>query len=120
MSNYFLYVFTCPVCRKKSNGFCLNPACIEAMRPLPTLYARRERTTDSATFDMLKIGNDAERERFLRLRGHMDVQLYYDAACTIKAARYPWHYTKPTRRQKTVTHNCARYNLVWVEENPAG
>lgn len=42
MSNYLQTarpVFTCPVCRTKSNGFCLKPACIKAQQP-PQLWVR--------------------------------------------------------------------------------
>jgi hypothetical protein len=81
-----------------------------------TLYARRETPNDSDTAAMLRAIGPKEAAKFARSQNR-DVQLYKDAACTIKAARYPWHYSsKPTRRNKWVNHNCARYRLVWVEE----
>jgi hypothetical protein len=84
---------------------------------MPTLYARREPTTDSTTRDMLKSSPARDRDAFKQ--SHRDVQLYSDAACTQRAARYPWHYSnKPTRRNRYVIHNCFRYNLVWVREQP--
>ena len=83
-----------------------------------TLYARHERTTDSATADMFRNAPQRESvmEKWHTERCHQDVQLYYDSACTKKAGRIPWHYTKPTRRNKYQMLNCARYRLVWVEE----
>ena len=43
------------------------------------------------------------------------MQLYADADCTRPVARFPWHYSnKPTRRNRYVTVNCARYALAWA------
>lgn len=76
------------------------------------LYARRERTTDEATFAMLKVsGNQPVYPRMA------DVVLYGDRACTHPVARHPWHHSnKPQKRHRTVMHNCARYPLVWCAD----
>ncbi len=75
-----------------------------------TLYARRENTTDSTTLDMLRSNSKWVVGK--------DVQLYYDDKATRPAARYPWYYSnKPTRRNRYVMHNCARYRLVWLDKD---
>jgi hypothetical protein len=43
-----------------------------------------------------------------------DVQLYYDQETTKPAVRCPWHYKKPTRRNKRVCVNCGNYDLMWL------
>jgi len=61
---------------------------------LLTLYARREPTTD-----VVSVAHGCANR--------MDVVLYRDIARTQLVARYGWHLsTKPTKRQKTVMHNC--------------
>jgi hypothetical protein len=63
---------------------------------MPTLYARREPTAEPDG------------------RG-TDVQLYRDAACTDKVARFPGHYRScPDKRYKSVMVNCARFKLRWL------
>ena len=70
------------------------------------LYARKEVTTDPVLSQYGKI--DPKR--------HLDVALYHDPECTLKAGTHPWHHaSKPTRRNKTAMLNCNRYDLAWVE-----
>lgn len=43
-----------------------------------------------------------------------DVVIFKDEDCTVQYAVFPAHYaTKPTRRNKWITLNCACYRLVW-------
>ena len=72
------------------------------------LYARKERTTCPHTLAQPAVLASAQR----------DVVIYRDAAATIPAGRYPWHYTasKPTRRNRWINHNCARYRLEWLPD----
>ena len=73
-----------------------------------TLYARKERTTDPQALKQPAPLAPPQR----------DVVLYRDAAATIPVGRYPWHYTasKPTRRNRWINHNCARYRLGWLPD----
>lgn len=68
-----------------------------------TLYARREPTTDSFV-------------NSIGVKGKKDLVLYEDQDCTKPASRYPWHYSRPTRANKRVMHNCAQYNLEWLPD----
>lgn len=70
---------------------------------LHTLYARREPTTDSFA---IAIG----------VKGKKDLVLYEDKNCTKPASRYPWGYSRPTRAQKRVNHNCFPHNLEWLPD----
>lgn len=70
-----------------------------------TLYARYEPTTDWLT---LKYCDEP-----LSARTH-DLALYHDADCTKPAGRYPWHVSRPDRRNRYVMHNCSRYHLEFV------
>lgn len=64
-----------------------------------TLYARYEATSDG-------IEN--------LLKGKQDVALYSDEACIQIKARIPWYAgNKPSRKDKTIVLNSARYLLVW-------
>jgi hypothetical protein len=67
-------------------------------------YARREVTTDDT---ILKYDPAPARRK-------CDVVVYADLGCTEPVARFPWHQTKPTRRQKRITLNSAAYPLVWL------
>lgn len=43
-----------------------------------------------------------------------DVVLYLDRERTKPCARYPWYLSNtPSRRHRTVMHNCFRFQLVW-------
>ena len=72
-----------------------------------TVYARLEKTTDSTT---LQYAPERTKEK-----GWHDVCIYGDANCTQFMGRFPHYYSnKPTRRNKYVTLNCCRYNLIWI------
>jgi hypothetical protein len=90
-----------------------------------TLYARRERTTDDLALrhglgpkmSSPPAGKTQQQLISMGYFGKLDVVLYHDQACTYLAARHPWYFsTKPTRRSKTVMHNCFRYLLVWLSD----
>jgi hypothetical protein len=68
-----------------------------------TLFARREPTTDSFA---ISVG----------AKSKLDLVLYEDKDCTKAASRYPWFYSRPTRANKRVMHNCTRYNLEWLPD----
>ena len=78
---------------------------------MPTVYARLEPTTDSATAAMIR-----SNPRWANPQRHRDVVIYHDKGCRRFYCRFPWHYdqSKPTRRNKYVTVNCYRYALVWL------
>jgi hypothetical protein len=79
-----------------------------------TLYARHE-PVDASDWPDFVAAFDTKAQ--LELAGKRDVQLYHDQEATQPAARYPWHYSnKPDRRFQHVTHNCARYALVWLPD----
>lgn len=68
------------------------------------LYLRREPTTDA---ELLRLCPGTTRR---------DVVAYADAACTIRKARWPWHYrSKPDKRFKRVTLNCYQWQAVWLD-----
>lgn len=73
-----------------------------------TMYARKERTICKTTLAQPAPLAPSQR----------DVVLYHDAAATVPAGRYPWDYTasKPTRRNRWINHNCARYRLEWLPD----
>jgi hypothetical protein len=77
---------------------------------IPTVYARREVTTDSATKDMLKAqGRPGGITRFF------DVQIYHDKAGKRPFGRFVLASSnRPTRRNKYVALNCFRYRLEWI------
>ena len=68
------------------------------------LYLRREPTTDH-----LLIERNATA-------GALDVVAYRDPACTRRAARWPWHFRRPDRRNRYVTFNCYRWRAVWLPD----
>ncbi len=74
-----------------------------------TVYARLEPTDDSVL-----LAEKKARPALRLTRRHCDVQVYRDDKATERFARIPWHYTKPTKRQKTITLNCVRWKLVWL------
>lgn len=46
-----------------------------------------------------------------------DVQVYRDRAAKKPFARFAWYSsTKPTRRNKYVTLNCYKWELVWLAD----
>lgn len=61
-----------------------------------TLYARQEQTR-------CKIAPE-----------RMDTVIYRDKECTDQKARWAWHVSGRPVSRKSVTLNCARYNLEWV------
>lgn len=71
-----------------------------------TLYARKEPTTDATCLRY------CPPKQLAALR---DVVLYADQAATKPVARYSALMTRPTRRNRYVNHNCARFALVWLE-----
>ncbi|MDQ0301382.1 hypothetical protein [Ancylobacter polymorphus] len=66
------------------------------------LYLRREPTTDPV---LRKYAPDARRP---------DVVAYRDAECTRPAGRWPWHYKRPDRRNRSIVLNCYRWRAVWL------
>lgn len=74
-----------------------------------TLYARLEPSSDSVV--QLYVS-----EKSRKLDTWKDVVLYHDEACTKLAGIIPASYksSRPRKNQKSIMHNCARYNLVWV------
>ena len=70
------------------------------------LYAKKIPTSDSV---YLKYGGKGKKQ---------DIAIYKDQKCKVLVCIYPWHYkSKPDRRNKAIFHNCAKYNLIWIEEN---
>lgn len=68
------------------------------------LYLRQEPTTDHTTIER----NAAQ--------GRLDIVAYRDEACSVLAARWPWHYSsKPRRGFRTVMFNCWRWRAVWKD-----
>ncbi len=68
-----------------------------------TVYARKERTTDSTTLTHFP---NSKKE---------DVQIYRDRQAKIPFARFTWGMKNtPTKRNKYVTLNCFKYNLEWI------
>jgi hypothetical protein len=74
-----------------------------------TLYARKEPTTCEITLQ-------GRAQGFGRGPLPKDVQIYRDKEATQKAGRYPWAHNKPTRRNRYVMSNCARYRLEWLAD----
>ena len=72
----------------------------------PTIYVRREPTTDSVA------------RRYCPTSSHMDWVFYGSAEATTPVARVPWYYSNgPRRSRKTYVINCFRYRLVWLTPN---
>jgi hypothetical protein len=70
---------------------------------LLTVYARKEPTTDVTTL------------KYDLKQKHFDVQIYKDEKATVPYARFPWHYKSiPTKRNKTITVNCFKWKLEWI------
>jgi hypothetical protein len=86
------------------------------VKPLktPTLYLRREPTTDSVLLAHLLTLPHVKLDRPY----WMDVRAYYDRACKSPAGCWPWHYdqSKPTRRNRWTMLNCVRYAVVWLPD----
>jgi len=89
------------------------------MEPTLTLYARSERTTESRS-----PGNAKDMTIWRKFqpedRQNATAKLLAegprltDGTLLFPVARYAWCQTKPTRRQKTVMHNCFRWKLEWI------
>jgi hypothetical protein len=47
--------------------------------------------------------------------GRRDTVFYKDRACTDRKARWAWHVSGRPVRRSSVTLNCARYRLEWLE-----
>jgi len=63
---------------------------------LLNVYARREPASDGTP-------------------GRLDVQIYRDAACSVRFVRFAWwRNDKPTRRSKRITLNCWPWALSWA------
>lgn len=75
---------------------------------IPPIYLRREPTTDSLLLRELAPSQLAKRPR--------DVVVYRDRAATQFAGRFPWHYTKPDRRNRSIMLNCTRRRVVWLAD----
>ncbi len=68
------------------------------------MYARVEPTTDAILLAQQPDG-----------MGKRDVALYRDPEAREPIGRYSWwHSRKPTRRNRYIMHNCARYPLSWL------
>ena len=93
------------------------------MTNLITLYARLEPTTDSILIAMGEgpfyrpIPAGASIEALIKrgFFGKLDTVIYKDAECTEQVVRYGWFSSsRPTRKSKTVMHNCFTYALTWL------
>ncbi len=74
----------------------------------PTIYVRKEPTTDSVA--LTHCGRDQ-----LAQSSHMDWVFYASAEAQKPVARVPWYYSNgPRRNAKTYVLNCFRYRLVWL------
>jgi hypothetical protein len=78
----------------------------------PTVYLRREQTTDSVLLNHLPTLPHVKLDRPY----WMDVQAYSDPSGENPIGRWPWHYTKPTRRNRWTMLNCFRYAVVWIPD----
>ena len=77
------------------------------MKGLFPLYLRREPTRDGLLIE--RAPAQAAKTR--------DVVAYRDAACTIRAAVWPWHYaSKPDRRFRRVMFNCYQWAANWLPD----
>ena len=77
-------------------------AAIMATQSLLTLYARKESTTDPVSIQH-------------GLGGKRDAVFYRDPACTLVAARWPWHYAScPRFGQRRVRLNCYQWKVQWI------
>ena len=89
------------------------------MEPTLTLYARAERTIEGGSPTRAK---DVTLWRVYRAADFSSAtpKLFAegprltDGTLLFPVARYAWCQTKPTRRQKTVMHNCLRWKLEWI------
>lgn len=73
-----------------------------------TIYARKEKTTDRLA-DFVHGNTKA-----------FDTVFYNDREGTELIARKPWYQTgHPRRNSKTVTLNCHRYELQWIDDGGA-
>lgn len=81
---------------------------------MTTLYAKRVPPAfDKFTDDILRgLFGDENYDK-----GRTDVAVFRDQECTVPFNYYHWtESSKPTRRNRYIMHNCARYRLVWLED----
>ncbi len=99
----------CPVYRRvRLDLFRIRGGVI--MGPL-TIYLRREPTTDEMTRQC------AERHHGGKLAAHeRDVVAYEDPTGLTAKGRWPWHHSKPDRRNRYVMLNCYRWRAVWLPD----
>lgn len=67
----------------------------------PTLYARKEPTTDKVMFRK-------------KSTGKKDLCLYHDEGAQHLARRVPWYAVTIRRSTKNVWYNTQKHNLVWL------
>lgn len=66
------------------------------------LYARQEKTTDSAT---LQYWPETKKK---------DTVFYKDRNCSSFYCRIPWYHSNRPMRRKSVVLNCYRWDVEWV------
>lgn len=49
-------------------------------------------------------------------KAQRDVYIYKDAEATKAIGRYPWHYRKPTRRNRRIMFNCVERPVIWLPD----
>ena len=70
---------------------------------IPVLYAKK-----------IPVAVPQLRGKHLNFKKEFEVQLFTDPLCLNKKASYDyWYAAKPTKRNKYVTVNCAKYRLEW-------
>ena len=79
------------------------------MNARPVLFARLEKTTDSVLARYAPEAVARNRKR------HRDAVFYQDRECTQFYARVPWHHRNRPTSRATVTLNCTRWNIEWME-----
>lgn len=76
---------------------------------LITVFARRERTTDTTT---LQLSPQSAKQ---------DVVIYRDRECRQPMGRFPWHLScRPTRSNQRVVLNCWTWKLEWLADLTGG
>lgn len=68
-----------------------------------TVFARKEITID----DYIKQYSPKAKK--------FDIQIYKDRTCKQSYARFMWYQRKPIMSSKTVTINCYKWRLIWIE-----
>lgn len=67
----------------------------------PTLFARKEPTTDKVMFQK-------------KSTGKKDLCLYFDKGAQHLACRIPWYGVSIRRSNKNIWYNTQKHNLVWL------